>query len=140
MAKRRSRRQVTQHAAGTPKTEQLLHFIELDGFVDDWKRLRLTDGDLVDLEMTLMAGWRKAPVVEKTGGLRKLRFAPKHWNVGKRGAIRVCFKCFEEFGIVLLIVAYGKNERDDLSETAKADIRQFIREAEQEIRRRKGIV
>lgn len=118
------------------KPDDLLNFIELSGFEHDWKRLGLDDADLTALQLVIMAGGKQAPIVPGTGGLRKLRFAPAAWNTGKRGAVRVCFAYFEKVGIVLLIVAYGKNEKDNLTASEKQVIRQLIADAERELKRR----
>ncbi len=115
------------------KPEDLLHFIELSGFEADWKRLGLNDEDLTALQLEIMAGGKESPVVRGTGGLRKLRFAPASWQIGKSGAIRVCFSYFERFGVVLLIVAYGKSERDNLSAKEKSLIRRLLADAEREL-------
>ncbi len=119
--------------------EDLLHFIEMRGFEDDWERLGLDDDDLLALQIAIMAGGKNAPRIKGTGGLRKLRFAPVKWNAGKSGAARVCFVYFETYGIVLLVVAYGKNEKDELSDEEKKFAQKLIREAEREIQRRKSI-
>lgn len=116
--------------------EDLLTFIELRGFREDWKRLRLHDEDLSALQFAIMAAPRDSPVVPGTDGLRKLRFAPAQWGKGKRGAARVCYVYFEEFGIVLLVVAYAKSERDDLSPDDKRIIREMIRREKEALGKR----
>ncbi len=116
--------------------EDLLTFIELPGFDDDWKRLRLNDDDLWMLQFGIMVEPRGAPVMSGTDGLRKLRFAPSRWGTGKRGAARVGYVYFEEFGIVLLVVAYAKNEQDDLSSDDKRIIRDMIRREREALERR----
>ena len=116
--------------------EDLLTFIELPGFDDDWKRLRLNDDDLWMLQFRIMAEPRGAPVVPGTDGLRKLRFAPSRWGKGKRGAARVGYVYLEEFRIVLLVVAYAKNEQDDLSPDDKRVIRDMIRREREALERR----
>ena len=116
--------------------EDLLTFIELRGFRDDWKRLGLNDDDLSVLQFAIMAAPRDAPVVPVTDGLRKLRFAPARWGKGKRGAARVCYVYLEEFGIVLLVVAYAKNEQDDLSPDEKRIIRDMIRREKEALGKR----
>ena len=72
--------------------EDLLHFVELDEFIDDWKSLGLDDeADLFSLQMAIMADPRGSPVIEGTGGLRKLRFTSPNSQKGKRGGVRVCY-------------------------------------------------
>ena len=56
--------------------EDLLHFVELDEFIDDWRSLGLDDeADLFSLQMAIMADPRASPVIEGTEELRKRRFA-----------------------------------------------------------------
>lgn len=106
--------------------EDLLEFVETDGFVRDWDHLGLSDEDLAALQMTILRGGWDAPVIRGTGGLRKLRFAPPSWHVGKRGAIRVCFSHFVRHGLILLVAAYGKNEKDSLTAAEKQIIGQLL--------------
>ena len=69
---------------------------------------------------------KTAPVIEGTGGLRKLRFRPPGAHRGKSGSHRVCYVYFEEFGIVFLVTVYDKKQKDNLSAAAKKIIRQLI--------------
>ena len=80
-----------------------------------WQRLRLGDEALRALERELIDSPDKAPVIEQTGGLRKLRFAPPGSGRGRSGAYRVCYAYFPAYGTVALFVIFGKNERSDLS-------------------------
>jgi hypothetical protein len=75
-----------------------------------------------------MTAPRAAPVVPGTGGLRKLRFAPPEWHTGKRGALRVCYAYFREHSIVVLMAAYSKNRKDNLSPAEKTVIKKMIAE------------
>lgn len=116
--------------------EDLLTFIEMKGFAEDWKGLQLNEDDLFALQIAIMSDPRAAPVIQGTGGLRKLRFAPSRWNVGKRDALRVCYVYFEEFGIVLLVIAYSKGDKDDLSADEKRSIKQLLERQKREFSRR----
>lgn len=106
--------------------EDLLTFIEMHGFTDDWRALGMDDDDLQALQVVMMATPRQGKVVAGTGGLRKLRFAPEKSNRGKSGGCRVCYVYFEEHHIVLLVVVYSKSEQDDLSPEDKATIKKLI--------------
>jgi hypothetical protein len=107
------------------KPEELLHFVELRELSQAWEELGLNDeGDLTALQLLIMMAPKKAPVVKGTGGMRKIRFSAPGSNVGKRGAMRICYAYFEEYHLVLLMLAYSKNESDDLSEKGKAAIRE----------------
>jgi len=77
--------------------EDLLHFVELDEFRDDWEQLGLdVEGDLWALQILIMRNPGGTPVIPETGGLRKMRFAPGRWNTGKSGAVRVCYVYFPD--------------------------------------------
>jgi hypothetical protein len=111
--------------------EDLLHFVELDEFADDWKCLGLDDEeDMWALSAAIMVSPEGPPVIRGTGGLRKLRFAPADWSTGKRGAVRVCYVYFPQYFIVLLCAAYSHLEKDNLSAKEKAGIRQYISECQ----------
>lgn len=83
--------------------------------------------DLWDLQNAIMRNPEASPVIQGTGGLRKLRFAPRHWRTGKSGAIRVCYVYFQPWWTVLLVMAYGKNRKDTLTADEKHGIAQYIR-------------
>lgn len=108
------------------KPEDLLTFVEMDGFSDDWKDLGLNDEDLMALQISIMLRPKGAPVIPGTSGLRKVRFAPSGWKTGKSGAIRVCYVHFQEYGVVLLVVAYSKDEADDIPAAYKKAYRELI--------------
>ena len=65
-----------------------------------------------------------------TGGLRKLRFAPERWNCGKSGAVRVCYAYFPDHWKVVLMAAYGKGEKGNLTEKEKQGIKAYIKQVE----------
>lgn len=106
--------------------EYWLHFVELDPFAPAWKRLGLGDPDLRDLQITICSNPEDAPVISGTGGLRKLRFAPRGWNTGKRGALRVYYAWFPDFGLIALIHAHAKNEMESITAAQKAAIRGLL--------------
>ena len=114
---------------------RLLRFVRGDGFVRDWQELRLTDDDLAALESLIMAAPRQAPIVPGTGGLRKLRFVPPRWKIGKSGALRVCYAYFEGFGLVYIFSAYAKTAKRNLSSDEKVHIGRLIRETESYLRK-----
>ena len=109
-----------------PVRRDLLSFVEATAFQAAWRRCGLADGDLLALQIGIMIDPKSAPVIEGTGGLRKLRFSPPGMHRGKSGSYRVCYVYFEEFGIVLCVTAYDKKQKDNLSAAAKKTIRQLI--------------
>lgn len=106
--------------------QKLPGFIELRDFSESWERLGLDADDLLALQDAIMAGPQRPPVIPGTGGLRKIRFAPPSRNVGKRGAIRVCYVYFADPGLILLMLAYSKTEKDTLTPAEKTGIRDYI--------------
>jgi hypothetical protein len=123
-----------QHAF---RPEDLLDFLELPVFTKRWKSLQLDEeNDLLALQVMIMTAPKKAKPLSGTSGLRKLRFAPARWNTGKSGAARVLYVYFEEYGLVLLCLIYGKNEVDEISDAVKRRLNVVIKEIKRELRRR----
>jgi len=122
------------------KPEDVLDFIELKPFTKRWAALELDDeDDLAALQLFIMAGPKEGKTIGGTHGLRKMRFAPDRWGCGKSGAARVLYVYFEEFGIVLLCLAYGKNEIDNISPAVKKYLNKLIDETERELKRRRTL-
>lgn len=107
-----------------------LNFVQLDPFENAWKRIGLGDEDLRALEIIIMVDPKRWPLIRGTGGVRKLRFSPGSWNQGSSGALRVCYAYFESFGLVALIHAYTKTQKDDLTPTERKVIKKLIEEVE----------
>lgn len=55
---------------------------------------------------------------------------------GKSGSARVCYVDFAIFERIYLITAYAKNEKDNLKQTEKNEIKKLIKILEQSIERR----
>ncbi len=118
------------------RPEDLLTFVEMEDFAQDWQDLGLNDDALMALQVLIMIRPKGNPVVSGTGGLRKIRFSPRGSGRGKRGAFRIGYVYFEEFGIVLLVVAYGKNDSDDIPAAHRKLIRAEIQEQKREFSRK----
>jgi hypothetical protein len=87
------------------------------------------------LERELIDSPDKAPVIEHTGGLRKLRFAPPSSGRGKSGAYRVCYAYFPAYGTIALFIVFGKNERSNLSAAEARATAKALKAFETELRR-----
>ena len=96
----------------------------------------MTNEDLLGLQLLIMAAPRKAKPIKGTDGLRKMRFAPTRWKTGKSGAARVLYVYFEEYGVVLLCLIYGKNEVDEIADAVKRHLNVLVREVKREFERR----
>jgi hypothetical protein len=104
----------------------------LDEFQDDWEQLGLdVEEDLWALQILIMTDPTRPQVEPGTGGLRKVRFAPKRWGTGKRGAARVCYVYFPAYWTVLLVAAYSKNKKDKLTDEEKKGIKMYIGQVEE---------
>lgn len=103
-------------------------FVQASTFTADLKRLDFTLEDLAELEKSIMKSPAGPPVMGGTGGLRKIRFAPPSYHTGKRGACRICYAWFPADAIVYMVVAFGKNEKENLSNAEKASIRKLLAE------------
>jgi mRNA-degrading endonuclease RelE of RelBE toxin-antitoxin system len=87
------------------------------------------------LERELIDSPGRAPVIEQTGGLRKLRFTPPGLGRGRSGAYRVCYAYLPAYGTVALFVIFGKNERSDLSPAEARATAKALKAFETELRR-----
>jgi mRNA-degrading endonuclease RelE of RelBE toxin-antitoxin system len=118
-----------------PLTPRLFQFVQFPTFLRDWRRLRLGDEALRFLEREIIGSPDKAPVIEHAGGLRKLRFTPPGSGKGKRGAYRVCYAYYPQYGTVALFVAFGKNDRDDITPNEAHAIANALKAFEIELHR-----
>ncbi|EKD65482.1 MAG: hypothetical protein ACD_50C00077G0003 [uncultured bacterium] len=66
------------------------------------------------------------PVIRETGGVRKARFSRD--SIGKRGGGRVCYLYLTVYETIYFLLAYAKNEKDDLSEQDKKKIRKVVKQ------------
>ena len=104
-------------------------FIMMPVFDKQWKSMGLTDKDLQDLQEMLLQNPQAGDVIKGTGGLRKVRFAFP--NRGKSGSSRVLYVDFVLAEKIYLIFAYPKNEKDNLSDEERNNIRKLIERIEE---------
>jgi len=110
--------------------DSLFEFFELAPFVRRWEAWGFPDEELGNLQIEIMADPRRHPVIQGTKGLRKMRYSPVSWSRGKSGALRVCYVYFERFETIILVIAYAKNEMDDIPERMKPAFNQAIDQME----------
>lgn len=70
-------------------------------------------------------------VLRGTGGVRKMRFAFE--DRGKSGSARIIYVDFEVYEKIFLITAYPKNEKDNLTQSERNELRQMIDILEQQL-------
>ena len=95
----------------------------------------LDDNDLLRLQEELLADPQVGAVMRETGGVRKMRFAFEHR--GKSGSVRVIYVDFEIYEKIFLITAYTKDEKDNLSDSEKNEIKHLIKLLEQQLKENK---
>ena len=87
-------------------------FIEVPLFTKRWKEIGLGDDELHALQIMLLKDPASGPVMEGTGGIRKVRFPLE--SKGKSGSVRVCYTDFAEYEVTYLITAFIKKSRKTL--------------------------
>ena len=108
-------------------------FIEVPLFTKRWKEIGLNDDDLLVLQIMLLKDPASGPVMEGTGGIRKVRFPIE--NRGKSSSVRVCYTDFEEYEVTYLITAFTKNEQENLSASEKAVLKKLVKALKEEASR-----
>jgi hypothetical protein len=105
-------------------------FIEVPLFTKRWKEIGLNDSDLLNLQIMLLKNPESGPIMEGTGGIRKVRFPLE--NKGKSGSVRICYTDFEEYEVIYLITAFTKNEQDNLSAEEKNVLKKLVKALKEE--------
>lgn len=101
-------------------------FIRLSSFIRAWDAIGLSEDDYQALETMLLNNPQLGPVIEGSGGIRKVRFAAT--GKGKRGGARVIYIDVVVEDAIYLLYAYPKSVKDDLT---KDEVKAFKRIAEQ---------
>jgi hypothetical protein len=65
-------------------------------------------------------------LIAGTGGVRKLRWQRR--GMGKRGGSRVIYFYYNDFIPLFLLTVYAKNQRSDLAESQKSELREILQE------------
>ena len=108
-------------------------FVELPSFQKAWKELELTDKDLRRLQEELLADPLVGKVMQGTGGVRKMRFALE--DRGKSGSVRVIYVDFLVYEKLYLLTAYSKNEKDNLTQAERNELKKLVEVLEAELNR-----
>lgn len=127
MAKRDpTREQRTLRCDPDMRPKEWLRFVQLDLFEKCWRRLGLSDQDLRALEIGIMLDPDGHPVIEGTGGIRKIRFSAGHWDFGKSKGARVYYLYVPSKGLVLLIFVHVKETQDNISAAQKKELKALV--------------
>ena len=111
-------------------------FIYMPTFEKQWAEAKLTDEDLKDLEIFLCENPEAGKMIQGTGGLRKLRWALP--GRGKSGSIRTLYVDFAYFEQIHMIACFKKNEKQNLSDSEKKQIKTIIETIKSNLRETGG--
>lgn len=93
----------------------------------------LDDDSLAGFQKELVCDPEKGPVIEGTGGLRKIRW--KLPGKGKSGGIRVIYLHLKLKGRIYLVFVFAKDERDNLTASQKKDLKKMVEAIKKEFRK-----
>ena len=102
-----------------------MQFIETSVFTKQIQALA-DDDSLRELQAALTRNPEAGAVIAGTGGLRKVRWAAS--GRGKRGGMRVIYYWIRPRSTTLMLLAYSKNVKDDLTAEQKKVLRAIVEE------------
>ena len=111
-------------------------FIEVPLFTKRWKEIGLGDDELLALQIMLLKNPQSGPVIEGTGGIRKVRFPLQ--DRGKSGSVRVCYTDFEEYEVTYIITAFTKDEQENLTQEEKNVLKRLVKTLKKEVGNNRG--
>lgn len=88
----------------------------------------ITDEEYAALQGVLSVLPEAGDLIKQTGGLRKLRWSEQRRGKGKRGGVRVIYYWHSKASLIYMLLAYSKDEQDDLSATEKRALARFVKE------------
>jgi hypothetical protein len=103
--------------------QEYLEFVHLPSYVNSAKGV-IGEAEQRALESTLIENPVAGAVMAGTGGVRKVRVALG--NRGKSAGARVIYYFRASKGRIYLLVAYGKNERANITRAEANVIRQLV--------------
>ena len=75
---------------------------------------------------TLTLQPEKGPVIQGTGGIRKIRWRTGNDNKGKSGGVRVLYYYDKEIVVVLLITLFRKSDKENIDESEKVQLKKLL--------------
>ena len=105
-------------------------FIEIPLFTKRWKEIGLGEDELRALQIMLLKNPESGPVMEGTGGIRKVRFPLE--NRGKSGSVLVCYTDFAEYEVTYLITAFEKKSQENLTNEEKNVLKKLVKSLKEE--------
>lgn len=84
----------------------------------------MSDDEYKDLQEALVNRPDMGAVIKDTGGLRKVRWSLE--GQGKRGGVRVIYYWMTADEQLYMLLAYPKNEQEDLTAAQKKALKQIV--------------
>lgn len=106
-----------------------IEFIETTIFTRQIKQIA-TDDELRELQKELIESPDKGDLIQKTGGLRKIRMATG--NQGKSGSVRVIY-FLATSEVIFLVMAYPKSTKDSLTDAEKTVLKKLAQQLKNEV-------
>jgi len=106
-----------------------IEFIETTMFTRQIKQIA-TDDELKELQKELIESPDKGDLIQKTGGLRKIRMATG--NQGKSGSARVIY-FLATAEVIYLVMAYPKSTKDSITDAEKAELKKLTQRLKDEV-------
>lgn len=97
----------------------MLEFLETPVFTRRIVEL-LSESEYAALQGALVVNPEAGHVIAGTGGLRKIRWHESRRGKGKRGGVRVIYYWYAAGSVIYMLLAYSKDEQDDLSASESA--------------------
>lgn len=99
-------------------------FVFTKPFLNCWKAMGLSNGDLMELEKLLIENPQVGDVIQGCGGARKMRISLG--GSGKSGGGRIIYLDVFEKERLYLLFAYPKNVQENLTTDQKKAIKQLV--------------
>ncbi|MGX2762178.1 type II toxin-antitoxin system RelE/ParE family toxin [Escherichia coli] len=106
-----------------------IEFIETTMFTRQIKQIA-TDDEIKELQKELIELPDKGDLIQKTGGLRKIRMATG--NQGKSGSARVIY-FLATAEVIYLVMAYPKSTKDSITDAEKAELKKLTQRLKDEV-------
>ena len=110
-------------------------FVHTKSFDKQWASLGCNDDDLAEMQKAINNNPQSSPVIRGTGGVRKTRYALE--GRGKSGGVRIIYGDFPEPGVVYLLDAYPKSEKEDITADERKFLKMFMAKTAENWRNRK---
>lgn len=97
-------------------------------YLKDLKRIRATEAEADAIDRAIATTPEAGDVIEGLRGVRKIRFALR--NKGKSGGGRAIYLLMVGDDLAILLTAYAKNEKSDLTPADRKAILSVLKEIE----------